>query len=227
MDTIYLQKRLLNEISHEKSGNFWLPQHLTSYLKQKSTFSTEYNTEKASKNRKRLDCTFLAWKSHNSLPSNERWMWHHCWGKIACQKITQFVIKIVFVFGCLSCWLFNFKFVNIFFAPSISEIVSHVVQVHRDDPNIHIVCDVPGCQCTFLRIFKYKSNLCNRHKDFKTTAPIPIQPNPNPEMQDRNDYFHEENTGVNNVVENNEDRMKRLNALYLLKMKEAHFPSHL
>ncbi|CAB3998227.1 hypothetical protein AC249_AIPGENE17010 [Paramuricea clavata] len=95
--------------------------------------------------------------------------------------------------------------------------VGHLVKVHRDDPSLHIVCDVSGCQSTFSRVFSYKSHLRRTHKDIDTNIRQPMRAIDivEPEVPERG--------GDNNEIAQNGDEIKRLNALYLMKLKEVHY----
>ena len=39
-----------------------------------------------------------------------------------------------------------------FFTPSILLMIKHLVLVHKNDPNLHLVCEVHGCQKTFTSV---------------------------------------------------------------------------
>lgn len=39
-----------------------------------------------------------------------------------------------------------------FFASSIISMIKHLLLVHKNDPNVHIICEVPGCQRTFKSV---------------------------------------------------------------------------
>ena len=92
---------------------------------------------------------------------------------------------------------------------------SHLV--HQNDPGLHITCDISGCQLTFTRVFSYKSHLRPTHRDKKFKKPVAQLTHCIEEVNQVN----EEIVDTQNVDEMN--KMKRANALYLLKLKEKNF----
>jgi hypothetical protein len=109
-----------------------------------------------------------------------------------------------------------------FFTVSISEMVSHLVLVHQNDPGLHIKCDVPGCQATFGRVFSYKSHLRRGHKDIDIKRPVAQLTHDVQGLngEERLDLFQ---GNVNIQNEDETEKMRRTNALYLLKLKETNF----
>lgn len=103
-----------------------------------------------------------------------------------------------------------------FFAPSLSKMVSHLVRVHKDDPGLHIVCDVPGCQSTFSKVYTYKSHVHRCHKNVDDIRPLGI----GIEEMEIPDTANDNMEIVNNEVQNDDD-IERSNALYLMKLKES------
>ena len=104
-----------------------------------------------------------------------------------------------------------------FFAPSLSKMVSHLVRVHKDDPGLHIVCDVPGCQSTFSKVFTYKNHVRRHHKNVDDIRPPGIDIG-ELETPDRGN----DNMAIIHNETRNDDDIKRSNALYLMKLKESH-----
>lgn len=110
-----------------------------------------------------------------------------------------------------------------FFTSCISEMVSHLVLVHQNDPGLHIICDVPGCQSTFGRVFSYKSHLRRSHKDIDIKKPVVQLTHGVHSVNAEERFIHESEDIVNPQNEDEMDEIKRTNALYLLKLKETNF----
>lgn len=108
--------------------------------------------------------------------------------------------------------------------------ISHLVSVHRNDPHIHITCEVPGCQVTFTRVHSYKSHLRRSHKNVDLKAESgeekDQQEGDEEEMMEIDDEaspldMPTDDTGLYDKLEDRAEANKRLNALYLLKTKET------
>ena len=134
------------------------------------------------------------------------------------------VLKVI-----ITLWSYEMNPINCqvcahFFTTSISEMVSHLVLVHQNDPGLHIICDVPGCISTFSRVFSYKSHLRRSHKDIDIKKPVAqIIPN----VQGLNAAEERLDSFQGNVIspqnEDDTEEMKRTSALYLMKLKETNF----
>jgi hypothetical protein len=101
--------------------------------------------------------------------------------------------------------------------------VSHLVLVHQDDPGLHIICDVPGCQSTFGRVLSYKSHLRRTHKDVDIKKPVAQLAHGVQGLDHAEERLHQFQGIVNPENEDETEEMKRTNALYLLKLKETNF----
>jgi hypothetical protein len=109
--------------------------------------------------------------------------------------------------------------------------LSHLVLVHKDDPDIHITCEVPGCQATFTRVHSYKSHLRRSNRNVDLKAPIEVDEDEDGQPRDETDRMEVENEaipidedddiGLYDKLEDRAEANKRLNALYLLKTKET------
>lgn len=103
--------------------------------------------------------------------------------------------------------------------------ISHLVLVHKNDQQVHLTCEVPGCQATFQRVFSYKSHLRRIHSDIDLTQNLDFEEhNVSQECQEYEDEPMEvdtDNSGLYDQVQDREEAYKKQNALYLLKTKET------
>lgn len=74
--------------------------------------------------------------------------------------------------------------------------LSHLLRVHSNDPELFITCNVSGCQCTFTNANIYKSHLNRTHKNLDLQAAVP--------SDEEND--NEEKSGPEEMESNSDDR---------------------
>ena len=58
-----------------------------------------------------------------------------------------------------------------FFASTIVLMIKHLVKLHRNDPNVRIVCETPGCQPTFKNVSCDTLNLSSRRAQYDFSRP--------------------------------------------------------
>lgn len=111
--------------------------------------------------------------------------------------------------------------------------LSHIMKVHKNDPDFFAKCEVTGCHESFRNANSYKSH-CYRYRKsellFDNLSVLTPQPQPfcNEEQEPMNvEDFAPEGNGIvheNEMYDTLEDRIeasKKQNALYLLQTKEA------
>ncbi|XP_028416072.1 uncharacterized protein LOC114539659 [Dendronephthya gigantea] len=92
-----------------------------------------------------------------------------------------------------------------------------MVKVHRSDPNLHIVCEISGCNQSFSKVFSYKTHLYRKHKDFENNA-AEVEHIRTLLTEETDDLMIvDEYSEVNNLSNNNN---RRENAFFLLQVKE-------
>ena len=107
--------------------------------------------------------------------------------------------------------------------------------MHSSDPHFYITCDARGCQCTFTNANTYKSHLRRAHKDLDLRAPVAAIGDENDVEEQVAERMEADlfDMNGNNDTENDEDvpaherkeANQRLNALFLMKIKEIHLLS--
>ena len=107
--------------------------------------------------------------------------------------------------------------------------LSHLLKVHHSDPDFFVKCDIPGCQRTFKNAHTYKSHLRRSHDDVNLHEPICSEDSDSVEeesmeieMEDVADGDLYDEDGLYDRLEDRLEANKKLNALYLLRTKEAH-----
>ena len=110
-----------------------------------------------------------------------------------------------------------------FFTATISDMVSHLVLVHQNDPGIHIICEVPGCQSTFGRVFSYTSHLRRSHNNIDLKKPVTQLEDAHDDAETFDNFQGNILVNPQNQVVDESEETKRINALYLLKLKETNF----
>ena len=120
---------------------------------------------------------------------------------------------------------------------TLNAMISHFRRAHQQDDNFHTVCRVPGCLRSYTSFEGYKTHLRRWHKDEMNTVinevQQPIQPPPLPPPQD--DLEIPCNPPVDLAPPEQppipcpdrydaftEEAATRLNASYLLNLKETH-----
>lgn len=127
-----------------------------------------------------------------------------------------------------------------FYSLTVALMLSHLLKVHRNDPDFFVKCDIPGCQRTFKNVHTYKSHLSRHHKGVNIRQPVrffegsatgPTVEGMDFEMEDalpEDHYNDSEMPAEENLYDGLEDRLeanKTLNAFYLLRSKEAQSPT--
>ena len=59
-----------------------------------------------------------------------------------------------------------------FYSLTVALMLSHLLKVHRNDPDFFVKCDIPGCQRTFKNVHTYKSHLSRHHKGVNIRQPV-------------------------------------------------------